>query len=104
MDFYLPQHQVAIEVDGRQHIDDDTVFPDMTAEERKKRDVQKMKTCLRQNIGVIRVLQEDVWQEKYDWRTLLKDEIRKFPPCRVVFLDPLNTGSYEGHRSLWNDE
>lgn len=53
-DFYLPDYNICIEYDGKQHFEETSMCED-TLEERKNRDKIKNKFCKENNIGLIRI-------------------------------------------------
>lgn len=73
-DFVLKDVRVVIEVDGRQHFEDIKFFKN-DAETNVKRDVEKMVKAVENNYRVIRLHQEDVWEDKTDWRNWLIERI-----------------------------
>jgi len=72
-DFCIPEHKIIIELDGAQHF---TQVSNWTSpEETYENDIFK-ETCANENgYSVIRILQEDVFGDKYDWLSKLQTEI-----------------------------
>jgi very-short-patch-repair endonuclease len=64
-DFVIPEHNIIIEVDGRQHFKQ--VLNWQSPEYTQKIDVYKMKCANENNYSVIRIIQTDIWEQKYDW-------------------------------------
>jgi very-short-patch-repair endonuclease len=72
-DFYLESSKLLVELDGRQHFE--KVANWGTIEETQRRDSLKNKKVLENGYTLIRLLQEDVWNDTYDWRIELRNEI-----------------------------
>jgi very-short-patch-repair endonuclease len=72
-DFCIEEQRTIIELDGRQHFKDVAYFKS-SFEERHSVDMIKQSAANNNGYKVIRILQEDVWSDKYDWLTeLLKN-------------------------------
>ena len=72
-DFCIPEHKIIIELDGRQHFTQVSNWK--CPEETFKIDLFK-ETCANDNgYSVIRILQEDVLYDKYDWFDRIQTEI-----------------------------
>jgi len=67
-------------------------------------DVYKMKCALENGISVIRILQEDVYYNRYDWKTALKKELYKRDTPEVVYLDNGDNIYYQHKRDMNNFE
>jgi hypothetical protein len=76
-DFVLEKFRIVIEVDGRQHFEKVLFFGGKTADVEKnvERDVEKMVKAMDHKYRVIRLFQEDVWEEKTPWREWLLEQI-----------------------------
>jgi very-short-patch-repair endonuclease len=74
-DFVLKNEKIIIELDGRQHFTQISNWqsPKITQE----RDVYKMKCANENGYTVIRILQEDIFYDKYDWLSDLVFAIEK---------------------------
>ena len=64
-DFYIPEDNIIIELDGRQHFEQ--VKNWKSPEEQFETDKYKEKCANENGYSIIRILQEDVWKDKYDW-------------------------------------
>lgn len=64
-DFFIPQINVVIELDGRQHFQQ--VRNWLSPEEQINRDVWKTKRANKNGIYVIRLVQEEVYKNKIEW-------------------------------------
>jgi len=72
-DFCIPEHKIIIELDGAQHFRQVSNWK--SPEETYENDIFK-ETCANENgYSVIRILQEDVFGDKYDWLSKLQTEI-----------------------------
>jgi very-short-patch-repair endonuclease len=72
-DFCIEEQRTIIELDGRQHFKDVAYFRS-SFEEVHFVDMIKQSAANNNGYKVIRILQEDVWSDKYDWLTeLLKN-------------------------------
>ena len=81
-DFVIEERKIIIEVDGEQHWKQ--VAKWKPPEHNKKRDLYKMKCANENGFSVIRILQEDVFKDKYDWLTELCENIEKNINCNRV--------------------
>tara|TARA_B110000503_G_C7098548_1_gene392746 strand:- start:16 stop:1449 length:1434 start_codon:yes stop_codon:yes gene_type:complete len=72
-DFCIKDKSVIIELDGRHHFED-VKYWKSSFEDRHVVDLFKQTTANDNGFRVIRIIQEDVWSDKYDWLTeLLKN-------------------------------
>ena len=74
-DFVLEERKIIIELDGKQHFEQ--IGNWMSPEETRKNDLYKMKCANENGFSVIRILQKDVYKNKYDWLDELVDTIEK---------------------------
>jgi very-short-patch-repair endonuclease len=72
-DFCIPEHNIIIELDGRQHFQQVSNW--QSPEQTYENDKFKEKCANDNNYSVIRLLQEDVWNDKNDWYKHLCDAI-----------------------------
>ena len=82
-DFCIPELKIIIELDGRQHFvrthhnwksPEDTLKTDKYNE-----------TCANRNFySTIRILQDDVWNDRYDWKTEIVDMINEVAKCQTI--------------------
>lgn len=73
-DFCIDEYKIIIELDGRQHIADVKYFKH-NFKKQHERDVYKEKCANNNGYHTIRILQDDVWRDKNDWKGNLKREI-----------------------------
>lgn len=64
-DFVLKEHKIIIELDGLQHFEQVSNWT--SPEEIFKRDKYKEKCANENGYSMIRILQDDVWNDKYEW-------------------------------------
>lgn len=74
-DFVIEENKIIIELDGEQHWKQ--VAKWKTPEHNRARDLYKMKCANENEFSVIRIVQEDIYKNKYDWLTELCDNIEK---------------------------
>jgi hypothetical protein len=83
-DFFIPSLNIIIELDGLQHFQQVSNWGDTY--ETQKRDKYKLQKALENNITIIRLLQEDVFYDKIDWKEKLKGALIKYETPEVVLL------------------
>ena len=81
-DFYIELvngKKIIIECDGEQHYTQNTHFHrnDRTLEKQEDRDIYKMQKALDNNCSIIRVHQEEVYNDTIDWKKELTDAINE---------------------------
>jgi len=74
-DFVIEEYKVIIEVDGQQHFKQISNWK--SPEIQIERDKFKMKCANENGFSVIRVIQTDILQDKYDWLEEIKTNISK---------------------------
>ena len=72
-DFVIEDYKIIIELDGLQHIKQ--VWNWSSPEKQQERDLFKMKCANENGYSVIRILQEDVYYDNYNWLQELLDNI-----------------------------
>jgi very-short-patch-repair endonuclease len=72
-DFCIPEDKIIIELDGPQHFIQVSNW--QSPEETHENDLFKEKCANENEYSVIRLIQEDVLMDKYDWLTNLRQEI-----------------------------
>lgn len=77
-DFLISDYEtnIIIELDGSQHFKYIKYF-DNDIKKGIERDIYKMKKCLENNYKIIRLIQEDVWENKNNWEKELKNAINE---------------------------
>ncbi len=81
-DFCIPEYKIIIELDGKQHFEQ--VMNWNTPEEQQKTDKYKEKCANDNGYSVIRILQIDVFDDKYDWKNELINNIEKIKIDNIV--------------------
>ena len=98
-DVMRKDHPILIELDGNQHFT--RVSNWGTPEDIQKKDVEKIQKSIQNGYSIIHLPQEDVWHERYDWKTALREIMASFESVdfQCVFLcsDP---AVYEMHLQL----
>jgi very-short-patch-repair endonuclease len=74
-DLVIEERKIIIEIDGEQHWKQ--VAKWKTPEHNRARDIYKMKCANENGFSVIRILQEDIYKDKYDWINELYENIEK---------------------------
>jgi len=75
-DLLLSQYKIIIELDGRQHFED-VKYWHSSYEDCSDRDIYKMKQALNNGYSIIRIFQEEVWTDSYDWKSVLISVIKE---------------------------
>jgi len=74
-DFVIEEKNIIVELDGIAHFKQ--VAKWKTLEHNRKRDLYKMKCANENGFSIIRILQEDIFKDKYDWLSELCVNIEK---------------------------
>jgi very-short-patch-repair endonuclease len=74
-DFVIEERKIIVELDGKQHFEQ--IGNWLSPEETRKNDLFKMKCANENGFSVIRILQKDVYKNKYDWLSELCKNIEK---------------------------
>jgi very-short-patch-repair endonuclease len=74
-DFVIEERKIIIELDGKQHFEQIGKWP--SPEETRKNDIFKMKCANKNGFCIIRILQKDIYNNKYDWINELCENIIK---------------------------
>ena len=89
-DFVLFNYRIIIEIDGLQHFQEVSLFKN-DVENNIKRDIYKMVKAVENKYSVIRLYQEDVWNDKNNWKEWLNEKIefilKNQDKCWVFFPD-----------------
>ena len=75
-DFFLEDYNLFIELDGPQHFKQISNWKN--PEETQKIDKFKMECALKNGYSLIRIKQDDVWNNKIDWKSILIKNIKKY--------------------------
>ena len=93
-DLVIENLKIIIEIDGPQHIDKQ-IHNWSTPKENQLNDKFKMKCANDNGYTVIRILQEDVFKNTYDWKTELLNVIKEYPEPTTIFL--CKNDEYKNH-------
>jgi len=74
-DFAIEERKIIIEIDGEQHFEQ--VAKWKTPEHNRERDLYKMNCANYNGFSIIRIIQEDIYKNKYNWLNELNSNIEK---------------------------
>jgi very-short-patch-repair endonuclease len=97
-DFIINEYNLIIELDGRQHFENTYHHKEYT--ETTNKDVYKMKCAMENGYKMIRILQENVWQDKNDWKSKLLRAIEYIINSNINFIFIDNKNMYQLHINL----
>lgn len=93
-DFCIEELKLIIELDGPQHFVQIWNWRDPLSEQ--KNDKYKMKCANDKGYSVIRLLQDDIWNDKNNWKDNLKNSIKKYnEPINIFF-----GNCYDNHKNI----
>jgi very-short-patch-repair endonuclease len=98
-DFGIELFNLLIELDGRQHFQQVQNWTPYKITQ--KRDIYKMKQALKNNKTVIRISQEDIWYDRYNWKEDITQYIKKQTKPQIIYLSK-NKNLYNDHKQLLN--
>jgi len=81
-DFVIPEYNIIIELDGPQHFMQISNWA--SPEETNINDKYKMECANKNNYSVIRLTQEDVFYDKYNWKEDLLNNIEKIKNDKII--------------------
>lgn len=87
-DFLLKDLNIIIELDGLQHFKQISNWQE--PKDRQQIDIYKMKMALKHGYSVIRILQEDVFYNKIDWKNKLIQNIQNNITPVIIYIDTNN--------------
>jgi len=90
-DYYLPEKNIIIELDGKQHFY--PVWNWNSPEKTQENDKYKMKCANEQGYSVIRLLQDDVFFDKNNWKNKLDNAIKIYDDPQNIFLADIYTAN-----------
>jgi very-short-patch-repair endonuclease len=98
-DFYLPDFNLIIEIDGNQHFKQISNWN--RYEHTIENDIQKMKIAIENGYSILRIYQPDIWKEKIDWKKYIKDNfyLRKTP---TICYQASVFGTYDDHLKIYS--
>ena len=80
-DFCIEEHHIIIELDGRQHFTQVSNWE--SPEQQQDNDKYKMQKANENGYSVIRIIQEDVLFDSYDWKTELHNNIEQLKQSSI---------------------
>jgi very-short-patch-repair endonuclease len=83
-DFCIEEYKIIIELDGLQHFDQVSNWS--SPEKNQERDKYKMKCANENNYSIIRILQEDVLYDTFDWFEEIKQTIKKIIDDKIKII------------------
>lgn len=97
-DFYLPDFNLIIEIDGNQHFKQISNW--QRCEDTIENDIQKMKIAIENGYSILRIYQPDIWEEKIDWKKIINDNLylRKTP---TICYQASVFGTYDDHLKIY---
>ncbi len=81
-DFCIDDNKIIIELDGLQHFKQVSNW--LSPEEQYENDKYKEKCANENGYSIIRLLQDDVFNDKYDWKTELINNIEKIKKDNII--------------------
>jgi very-short-patch-repair endonuclease len=84
-DFVIESFKLIIEIDGRQHFEEVKHFKNDFKENQEK-DKYKMEQAKKNGYSIIRIIQEDIYYNKYDWKSELIQNIKKYENPEIIYL------------------
>lgn len=97
-DFCIGEHKIIIELDGDQHFRQVSNWE--TPEKTQETDKYKMECANANGYSVIRLLQEDVFKDKYEWKTELVNNINKIiSECKIQNIYMCKNNEYKKYKS-----
>ena len=84
-DFNIEDYKLIIEIDGGHHFKDISHWK-TTCKENQIRDIYKMKQAKKNNYSMIRIIQEDIYYNKYDWKKELLNNIKIYDKPTIIYI------------------
>jgi hypothetical protein len=82
-DFCIEEYKNIIEIDGEQHFEEIKQWKN-NPKENRERDKYKMECANKNGYTIIRILWEDIYEDKNDWKEKLKEAIKLYDiPSRI---------------------
>lgn len=81
-DFVIPEHNIIIELDGPQHFIQISNWS--SPEEQNIKDKYKMECANKNNYSIIRLIQEDIFYDTYNWYNELKENIENIKNNKII--------------------
>lgn len=84
-DFYLPDYNLIIECDGLQHFQNIKAWKS-DVKRQQIRDAYKIKCANANNIIIIRIYQNDIWNDENNWQNMLINSIKIYENTNTIYL------------------
>ena len=84
-DFVIESLKLIIEIDGIQHFKEVKHWKN-DFKENQERDKYKMEQAKINNYSIIRIVQEDIFKNKYDWKNELLINIKKYDNPEIIYI------------------
>ena len=84
-DFVIDNYKLIIEIDGRQHFEEVKHWKN-DFKKNQERDKFKMEQAKINNYSIIRIIQEDIFKNKYDWKKELLVNIKKYDNPEMIYM------------------
>jgi very-short-patch-repair endonuclease len=84
-DFVIESFKLIIEIDGRQHFEEVKHWKN-DFKKNQERDKYKMELATKNNYSIIRIVQEDIYYNKYDWKKELLVNIKKYDNPEMIYM------------------
>jgi very-short-patch-repair endonuclease len=78
----IPDYNIIIELDGEEHFKQ--VQNCESPERIRQQDLYKMFCANKNGYSTMRILQDDVWHDRYDWFTVILKQIEKIKNCDEI--------------------
>ena len=83
-DFCIEELKLIIELDGRQHFEQVREWTSHI--DIQKRDKFKMNKAIENKYSIIRLKQEDVWNNKINWKSILENYIKQYDKPDIIYI------------------
>jgi very-short-patch-repair endonuclease len=84
-DFCIEKFSLIIEIDGRQHFENIKFFKN-NFKENQERDKYKMEQANKNGYSIIRIIQEDIYFNKYNWKKELLKNIKMYDSPEIIYI------------------
>jgi very-short-patch-repair endonuclease len=97
-DFSVRSKLFLFEIDGIQHFKQTSNWksPQLTMEG----DIIKMKKAVKHDYSILRISQEDIWYDRYDWKTDIINHFKSYDKPKIFFLSS-NKNLYNQYKYLF---
>ena len=86
-DLCIEKLKIIVEIDGPQHFTDYTYFHKFNSyDDNHKRDLYKQKCAIENGYSVIRVVQNEIFNNKYEWKEKLIEKIYSIKKGEIYYM------------------